>query len=207
MHRLIANKADGKLVELPSQGDQETPTSDMVSKEKMDRMAMDFGNLLTTQLESQRTYFQEEIAGLEATVREQAAEVKRLTALNERLASDMHAATERMEASEHDRKLVEKRAAQLSQKYAAALKDLSDERAVGASLASNQTTLEAQLAEKNAQVTDLQEQLRDVMFYLETQQRVDASEHKEEIQGGTVIMEAGSPAPSSKRGSPGKKKR
>jgi len=42
--------------------------------------------------------------------------------------------------------------------------------------------------EKAKKIADLEEQLRDLMFYLETQQRVENSPNKAEIQQGQVIV-------------------
>lgn len=64
VHRLIREKGDGKLVELP--GHHEGPTGyyereaqDVVPREKLDTIGMEYTHLLTSQLESQRIYFEE----------------------------------------------------------------------------------------------------------------------------------------------------
>jgi len=63
IHRLICNKADGKLVELPSARDQPQSSSGQTfTKDKVEAVAKEYGMLLTTQLESQRLYFQDQIA-------------------------------------------------------------------------------------------------------------------------------------------------
>ena len=36
---------------------------------------------------------------------------------------------------------------------------------------------------------DLEEQLRDVMFYLETQKHVEQSPHRDEIVGGQIVVQ------------------
>lgn len=57
VHRLICNKSDGKLVEFPSNNDQRengNGGSSSVSKDKVEAVAMEYGMLLKTQLESQR---------------------------------------------------------------------------------------------------------------------------------------------------------
>src|SRR5271169_3437636 len=69
VHRLIQTKNDGKLVEFPpvaSTGTYYHPADravdDDVSREKLDAMGMEYTYLLTTQLDSQRVYYEERIA-------------------------------------------------------------------------------------------------------------------------------------------------
>ncbi|KAI0541934.1 Zn-finger in ubiquitin-hydrolase [Xylaria digitata] len=61
VHRLIRDKGDGKLVDLP--GHQEmrgrNQDEDVVPRAKLDNIAREYTHLLTSQLESQRLYFEE----------------------------------------------------------------------------------------------------------------------------------------------------
>ena len=68
VHRLIQTKSDGKLVEFPplaSSGAYYRPSDrggeDDGSNEKLDAMGMEYTYLLTSQLESQRVYYEERI--------------------------------------------------------------------------------------------------------------------------------------------------
>lgn len=56
VHRLLQNKADGKLV--PS----ERPSESEGAQEKVDAVQLEFTYLLTSQLEEQRMYFEEKLA-------------------------------------------------------------------------------------------------------------------------------------------------
>ncbi|KAI0973238.1 Zn-finger in ubiquitin-hydrolase [Xylaria arbuscula] len=61
VHRLIRDKGDGKLVDLP--GHQEMGSrnqgDDVVPRAKLENIAMEYTHLLTSQLDSQRLYFEE----------------------------------------------------------------------------------------------------------------------------------------------------
>lgn len=57
MHRLLQNKADGKLV--PS---ERPPSESEGAQEKVDAVQLEFTYLLTSQLEEQRMYFEEKLA-------------------------------------------------------------------------------------------------------------------------------------------------
>lgn len=64
VHRLIRDKGDGKVVELPS-GNTNTAGSgrgedmDVVPRAKLENIGLEYTHLLTSQLESQRVYFEE----------------------------------------------------------------------------------------------------------------------------------------------------
>ncbi|KAI9646933.1 hypothetical protein NHQ30_004933 [Ciborinia camelliae] len=68
VHRLIRDKGDnGKIIESPSsrdrdevaQGNNEARDMDMVPREKLENAGLEFTHLLTSQLDSQRVYFEE----------------------------------------------------------------------------------------------------------------------------------------------------
>jgi BRCA1-associated protein len=71
VHRLVQNKADGKLVDLPAavwsgkgkdvDGGMAAFGADMVPREKMEAMGNEYTYLLTSQLDSQRQYFEEQL--------------------------------------------------------------------------------------------------------------------------------------------------
>ncbi|KUJ21776.1 zf-UBP-domain-containing protein [Mollisia scopiformis] len=58
VHRLIRDKGDSKVIELPSSS-RTGGGDDMVPREKLERIGMEYTHLLTSQLESQRVYFEE----------------------------------------------------------------------------------------------------------------------------------------------------
>ena len=64
VHRLIRDKGDGKVVELPRNNTNDrqsggTAQEDVVPRAKLDNIGMEYTHLLTSQLESQRVYFEE----------------------------------------------------------------------------------------------------------------------------------------------------
>ncbi|KAF3939947.1 hypothetical protein ABW19_dt0207340 [Dactylella cylindrospora] len=58
VHRLVQNKSDGKLVELPS-GRPDENTEELY--DKLDNIGMEYTYLLASQLDSQRSYFEEQV--------------------------------------------------------------------------------------------------------------------------------------------------
>ena len=74
VHRLIQNKADGKMVDLPAArgassanakrdgtGGMAAFGADMVPREKMEAMGNEYAYLLTSQLDSQRLYYEQQL--------------------------------------------------------------------------------------------------------------------------------------------------
>ena len=61
VHRLIRDKGDGKLVELPGHHENADGNEgeDVVPRAKLENIGMEYTHLLTSQLESQRLYFEE----------------------------------------------------------------------------------------------------------------------------------------------------
>ncbi|KAI0152646.1 hypothetical protein GGR57DRAFT_469855 [Xylariaceae sp. FL1272] len=61
VHRLIRDKGDGKVVELPGRPREHgrRENEDVVPREKLENMGIEYTHLLTSQLESQRLYFEE----------------------------------------------------------------------------------------------------------------------------------------------------
>jgi len=85
VHRLIQNKGDGKLVELRGEGVStyeiddynETPSKTDTTQEKIDSMELEYTYLLTSQLESQRRFFEEKLQFVEDVTHEKLEELEK----------------------------------------------------------------------------------------------------------------------------------
>ncbi|KAJ3605113.1 hypothetical protein NHX12_027163 [Muraenolepis orangiensis] len=193
VHRLVASKADGKMVQFECEGE-------MCHTEK-------YSYLLTSQLDSQRIYWENKIVHLEKETAE-----------------------ERIGGLSKEKQGVEKKFTQLNARVSKMSQELKNEQEMNNCLRANQLELQAQLANeerkaketgerKDGIISELQEQLRDVMFYLEAQQQIEhlPPEEREEIQEGQINIAAGpvdggplglgGEGPSSGRGRRGRGKR
>ncbi|KAG6910230.1 hypothetical protein DXG01_012365 [Tephrocybe rancida] len=205
VHRLIQNKADGKLVELPSaasstgvpprEGGLGPTQADALSAEKIEAIGIEYSYLLTSQLESQRSYYEEEAKELRSQVTE-------LKSLVEQLSQQFQEGTRRRETEEQtrledvlkDKARVEARAEKATDLARRLDKELKEERAVSEGLMVNigkmKERLERDDAEKTeglAKIHDLEDQLRDVMFYLETKTKIENGDGLEaELAGGSI---------------------
>lgn len=85
VHRLLQNK-DGKLVEVSSQG---RTSDDCDGEDKMDHLQLEYTYMLTTQLESQRYFFEERLENQDKEFRKEIARLEqKLSESNEKKYKD-----------------------------------------------------------------------------------------------------------------------
>lgn len=199
VHRLIQNKADGKLVELPSAsrhagGPAGPSDADALGAEKIEAIGIEYSYLLSSQLDSQRAFYETQLVDLRTRLERLEAA---LTAQDARRRDEDDA---RAAEVERDRKKAEQAVAVARQKEekAAALarareKELQEERAVTAGLMKNLavTRERADAAEKEkeglqARIGELEEEVRDIMFFVEARDTVAGGE----AAGGSLEVRA-----------------
>lgn len=201
VHRLLQNKGDGKLVE-------GTPTKQDDLGEKMDAVQLEFTYLLTSQLDSQRLFYEDRMSQVEASAQKSATGLKEKA---RRLQEENQALTGRVKELTKEKTALEKKVQSMSHKLTQVQAELSEERQMSEALRQNQkdwqvkvSQLETQMLtlkeEKQKESAELKDQLRDIMFYLEAQNTVARSDNPGEIQEGHVIVGAPSPSPSTSQG-------
>jgi len=202
VHRLIQNESDGKLVELPANSTRGSPTSE--EKDKNRDYAFEYTNVLLSQLESQRDYYESRLAESAAaynkaknesidskkfdnTVNEvnklkQAYEdrfnefEKRISVFQADLKSELDSANQKVKKFEQMKTL----AKTFEKKW-------KEEQAITGSLSENMEKLKLENQSLKTQNEDLQSQVNDLMFYLESQDKFkDASE---DVKNGTVVVQ------------------
>lgn len=168
VHRIIQNKTDGKLVEFPGVN----MASDFryeKDEAKLEAITMEYNFLLTSQLEAQRAYFEQQISKIQKEKTK--VEKEKVAALQK-----------------HD-KMKEKLDEQ--SKEVKFLKDVND------SLCKNQDDWKTKVSQleqrvqdtsKDKMIQELQEQLRDMMFFIEAQKTIAGSA---DMPGGSVVVGPG----------------
>ncbi|XP_062943183.1 BRCA1-associated protein isoform X2 [Cynocephalus volans] len=207
VHRLVASKTDGKIVQYECEGDT-------CQEEKIDALQLEYSYLLTSQLESQRIYWENKIVRIEKDTAEEINNMK--TKFKETI--------EKCDNLEHrlndllkEKQSVERKCTQLNTKVAKLTTELKEEQEMNKCLRANQVLLQNKLKEeervlketcdqKDLQITEIQEQLRDVMFYLEAQQKINhlPAETRQEIQEGQINIPMASASSPPSSGSSGK---
>ncbi|XP_048448921.1 BRCA1-associated protein-like [Rhincodon typus] len=108
-----------------------------------------------------------------------------------------------------DKQALERKCSQLNNRVLKLGTELKEEQEMNKCLRANQIQLQTKLKEeekklkdtcdeKDRQITEVQEQLRDVMFYLETQQKINQmpADTRQEIQEGQINIAVASAASS-----------
>jgi len=207
VHRLIRSHVDGKIVEVPSPapggahadecggcahgddycGDMEE--AQLASK--LDAIAQEYNHLLASQLDSQRKYFE----GLMATATREAEDKAAACAADAAgaAASAMAATTDAKQAMNRARDLKKKLEA-AEAREAKLLEEKEFLRSLNDSLISNQKEWQKKVAgqdascqAKDSRIKDLEEQLHDMMMYIEAQQTVAQAAGGEQLAGGTLL--------------------
>jgi BRCA1-associated protein len=180
-HRIITNKADGKLVETDSgagasgshgdagqggAGSSHRPPWAGQGKKKEEAIALEYEMLLTSQLEKQREYYEGQLAAL----RERAETAERAARQTEKRVAVATALAEKLraEAALHEslnQSLSEDKAAWLAK-----IKAAEDNAASSAKLAS-----------------DLQEQVRDLMFFLDAGKKIEQVGDADLVGGSATV--------------------
>jgi len=186
VHRIIQNKADGKLVEFPGVNQDSyfrggvEDEKEKFSTVKLDAITMEYTFLLTSQLEKQRQFFEQQLAKIA-----------------------------------HEKDHIDKARVRAEQKAAAArekadklAKELTFLQDVNKSLVSNQekwkTRLEVQIRDdaRDKKIQELEEELRDLYVNIEAMKAIQSTSG--ELQDGSVVVV---PSPTNSSSSSSNKRR
>lgn len=193
VHRLIQNKADGKLVELPGSA-MEKRATDHLPMDKLENMSQEYTQLLQSQLDSQRTYFEEQVeravdkASKASAAAEQAAEraVQAYSRLEALEASNTAFAHDTLPSLERDRDRAERKAYKLESTTRQLQKEWNETKVINESLMDRIAHLEKQLEETNLKNGELEEQNRDLSFFISGMEKL--KDQGDEIKEGTVSV-------------------
>ena len=219
VHRIIQSKTDGKLVELPAADNSalDPPDwSDAVPREKLENMSVEYTHLLTSQLESQRAYFEEVVeraADKASRAAAAAASAESAAAATAKQLSELQAKydsiQETLPTHERDRTRLEKRAEKFEALARRMEKDYREEKTMNESLMERNKALterfdilEKETQTLKAEKLDLEEQNRDLTFFISGSQRLQ--DQGEDVVQGTVSVPEAVPEPAKKKKNKGK---
>ncbi|KAI8456407.1 hypothetical protein BY996DRAFT_6430791 [Phakopsora pachyrhizi] len=201
VHRLIQTKSD-QIVELPAlssavfDGRGGPGTNEAAHQSKIEAISEEFGHLVASQLDSQRAFYEEEIdvfksriekAHLETELQRSRAEefrnqVQRLEKISEGFEVERQRERERMSRKSD-------KALELSKRFESELKEekmMTEGMRVQLRAIEEERAREKQKSAKlEAEVADLKDQVRDLMFFLEAQSKIQ-NEGGEELKGGSI---------------------
>ncbi|KAH8549210.1 zf-UBP-domain-containing protein [Umbelopsis sp. PMI_123] len=201
VHRLIQNTIDGKLVELPG---ATTDDNQRVPQEKLDAVSLEYTYLLTSQLESQRMYYEDHLTSLTSQlstlskqVKSLAGEIQTVKAENDSLISYRREADKQFKEIEKEKEKAEKKIDVFKEKYETIRKEWQEEKEMTNSLAKNNEHLKLEMKLKDKAIVDLSDQVRDLMFFLESREKVSDNP---EMEGGSVEVAPAAKGKKTKRG-------
>jgi BRCA1-associated protein len=196
VHRLIQNKSDGKLVELPSSPSAaaEAGEGEMVPREKIENMGLEYAYLLTSQLDSQRLYYEEKTAkaadkasSATASAEKAAAEAAAaLASLHSLEAEYAHLTEEVLPELEKGKARAEAKVTKYTELARKMEKEWREEKRVGEGLLERVKHLDKENEDRGKEVAELKEQVRDLMFFLQAREKMGDAE--EEVVEGTITV-------------------
>lgn len=192
VHRLVQSKSDGKIVAVDG-------VETVVDDDKLDSLNLEYTYLLTSQLESQRLYFEEKMTFLEKDA------MDRVVAVEDRLKNNLQSVEtleQKLHSTEKEKKSFEKKYSQVVSKVGNLVRDLKEEKEINSCLLDNQKiwqqkledskeTLKKSEAAKNQAISELEEQLQDIMRHLSIQTAVanSSGDTQKELQDGQICVQ------------------
>ncbi|GMG34825.1 unnamed protein product [Ambrosiozyma monospora] len=193
VHRLIQNEADGKLVELPLRTNKNNSSTSLSSEEheaKVEKIGFEYSKMLISQLESQREFYDSRYFDLVNKFQIASDDVTKL----EKLVSTLTHKVEQLNMHKHDESKV-KHALETSKD---AENKLKEEMALNQALSDKIEFLTTENEKIKKEKEELQEQVNDLMFYLESQEKFkDASD---DVKEGQIIMRPSHASSKKKKG-------
>ncbi|KAL4872923.1 hypothetical protein BDV12DRAFT_113351 [Aspergillus spectabilis] len=213
VHRIIQSKSDGKLVELPAADNSalDPPDwTDAVPREKLENMSVEYTHLLTSQLESQRAYFEGILeravdkasqASAAASSAQEAADIATATLRSFQTQHDKFS-NETIPSLERDKARAEKRAEKFETMARKMEHQWREEKTINESLMERIEHLTAEMETLKASNLDLTEQNRDLTFFISGSEKL--KDQGDEVVQGTVSVP--DPPSGTKKKGKGKKK-
>ncbi|KAL3899519.1 MAG: hypothetical protein SGCHY_001996 [Lobulomycetales sp.] len=202
VHRLIQNNADGKIVELsaPSRGGGHqkdskadgSDGSDRANQKKLEHISLEYTYLLTSQLESQRLFYESQLGkfqdALTTQLDELSLKVAQLESERDNAETEYASLYSRMPVLEKERESLQRRIDRQNERINQLSKDLAEEKALNKGLMAHrqrEDELELEVRKGKEQVAELNEQVRDLMAFLDMQRQV---QENPELQQSSVSV-------------------
>lgn len=225
VHRLIQNKENSKLIDLPAR--QGHPNNafraegeDSVPREKMEAMANEYTYLLTSQLEGQRRYFEEQLERAVDKASTSSARAEQAALRAEEASAALEAAKTQQDEYKTTIYNLEKAVAKASvraDKFEKMARDMSkqarEEKTMNEGLVARIQAADQKVKERAEEVekmkvekAELEDMNRDLTIFISSQEKVrELQEQGEEVVDGTVSVPEQSASGGKKKGK-GRKK-
>lgn len=173
VHRLLANKTDGKPVEV------EGAEAYRQAEEKIEAVQLEYTYLLAQQLESQRKYYEKLLKDCDKQCQKKVSEIN---CKHKKTAEDLLELQIKFKQLEKDKGALDRKLIATRTKLTKTQTLLNEEKQMNKCLTMNQEQFqkkleeqERELNEKASKIIELEEQQRDLMFYVEARDKIDNS--------------------------------
>lgn len=215
VHRLIRDKGDGKVVELPGRNDRvgRREDDDVVPRAKLDNIGMEYTHLITSQLDSQRAYYEEMLkkavdkaakasAIAESSSSQATTAMEKLSELDDKLKTLSKDTLPQLERDLERERSKASRGETLARNLG---KSLQEEKRVNEGLMKriehlglDGETMRKRLNEVRRENEDLKEMNRDLSMFISGQEKLKELESEGKVQEGE--LEGGSASVPEKKG-------
>ncbi|KAI8337194.1 BRCA1-associated protein 2-domain-containing protein [Chlamydoabsidia padenii] len=189
-----ASSAGSSTIKYKNQGEQSDSHTWMDStnqQDKLEAMSMEYTALLTSQLESQQIYYEDQLDALTQQLSYLSKQKSDLKIKHQHAAEHHHHLVIQSSSLQHENDTL-KRAQVLLQgkndtwkkQYEVDRKNWEEEKKITTMLSDSNATLKKTLAEKQAMVADLNEELRDLVFFVEARNKIQ--QQMPDMVGGSV---------------------
>lgn len=212
VHRLLQSEGDGKVVSYERGGDSEgfcggggggecdsmaCVGSDgatkedgvMAGEEKLSTLQLEYTHLLSSQLETQRQYFEDKMTELASTASAEADEIRTSAA---QLGEELTELKDQVTSLTKDKQVIDRRVHLLQTKLNKTHNELETEQELNKNLRQSKVisqkeleTLKKQIEEKDATIGDLEGQVRDLLVHLDASTSVASNP---EMAGASVTL-------------------
>lgn len=200
VHRLIQSQSDGKLVELPSASQipaampETSQASTAALSGKMEAISLEYSDLIVSQLDSQRAYYERRLAALhdEHIPRSDhhavLAERDELRRAGDKWAADMAALEKELAASRHSSERLEQQLRKALDMVRALREQYSEEKAVSDALSARVERLQSEQSTLQHELADVRDNLRDLMVYVSASEQIKQEGGANELAGGDAYV-------------------
>eukprot|EP01091_Cochliopodium_minus_P018632 TRINITY_DN7612_c0_g1_i1.p1 TRINITY_DN7612_c0_g1~~TRINITY_DN7612_c0_g1_i1.p1 ORF type:complete len:563 (-),score=153.80 TRINITY_DN7612_c0_g1_i1:26-1714(-) len=197
VHRLIQNKSDGKIVELPplrQVSDFREPHSrendSSHQPEKINSIVVEYNFLLTSQLQVQRQYYEDQIESLKKEMLEKIKSMENKCEKHDKMKDKLNFAVNK-------NKDVEKLNGQMKEKLLQVMKDnqflkelnnqlVNDQESWKKEIVKVQDEAKKKQVQSEQKLEEMNEQVRDLMFFIEAQKTIEKKGNN--AQEGQVLV-------------------
>ena len=206
MHRLIQSETDGKLVELPSASGvaaaipESSHTDPSAISGKVDALSLEYSDLIVSQLDSQRSYYEHRLQSIRSEhvprsdFQTAISERDDMRRINETAIADIAVLRAELASKQTTTERLDKQLRKALETTRTLRKQYDEEKSVSDALSTRAERLQSDQESMQREMTDLKDNLRDLMFYVSASEKIQQSGSASQLSGGDAYV-----APRNKR--------